>query len=129
MIECHYEAARLSNDGALYPTGVWYVNRAASSRENIMAEEMISKEVLLNRLRRIEGQIRGIEKMIEDGRECESIITQLGAAHAAIESVGGLMLRNYMKICFNKNTPECASVESLARAIAIWGRVHIGDKT
>jgi DNA-binding FrmR family transcriptional regulator len=94
-----------------------------------MAEETISKEVLLNRLRRVEGQIRGIEKMIGDGRDCESIITQLGAVHAAIEGVGGLMLRNYMKICFNRKIPECASIESLARAIAIWGRVHVGDKT
>ena len=94
-----------------------------------MAEETISKEVLLNRLRRVEGQIRGVERMIEDGRDCESIITQLGAAHAAIEGVGGLLLRNYMKICFNKKTTECANIESLARAIAIWGRVHIGDKT
>jgi DNA-binding FrmR family transcriptional regulator len=93
-----------------------------------MTEQTISKEVLSNRLRRVEGQILGIEKMIEDGRDCESIITQLGAIHAAIESLGGLMLRNYMKICFNKNTPECADIESLARAIAIWGRVHIGDK-
>jgi DNA-binding FrmR family transcriptional regulator len=94
-----------------------------------MAEQTISKGVLLNRLRRVEGQIRGIERMIEDGRDCESIITQLGAVHAAVESVGGLLLRNYMKICFNKNAPECANIESLARAIAIWGRVHIGDKT
>jgi len=34
-----------------------------------------------------------------------------------------------MKICFNKKTPECADIESLERAIAIWSRVHIGDKT
>lgn len=94
-----------------------------------MAEETTSKEVLLNRLKRVEGQIRGIERMIEDGRDCESIITQLGAVHAAIESVGGLMLRNYMKICFKESAPECANIESLARAIAIWGRVHVGDKT
>ena len=94
-----------------------------------MAEQTISKKALLNRLRRVEGQIRGIERMIEDGRDCESIITQLGAVHAAIEGVGGLLLRNYMKICFNKKTPEYSNIESLARAIAIWGRVHIGDKT
>jgi DNA-binding FrmR family transcriptional regulator len=95
----------------------------------MMAEQTVSKEVLLNRLRRIEGQIRGVQRMIEDGRDCESIITQLGAVHAAVEGVGGLMLKNYMMICFNKKTPECANIESLARAIAIWGRVHIGDKT
>jgi DNA-binding FrmR family transcriptional regulator len=94
-----------------------------------MVEETISKGVLLNRLKRLEGQIRGIERMIEDGRDCESIITQLGAVHAAIGGVGGLLLRNYMKICFNKKTTESADIESLARAIAIWGRVHIGDET
>lgn len=93
-----------------------------------MAEEAVSKEILLNRLKRVEGQVRGIERMIEEGRDCESIITQLGAVRAAIEGVGGLLLRNYMQICFNKKTPECADIESLARAIAIWGRVHIGDK-
>ena len=93
-----------------------------------MADEAVSKEISLKRPKRIEGQVRGIEKMIEDGRDCESVITQLGAVRSAIEGVGGLLLRNYMKICFNKKTPECLDIESLARAIAIWGRVHIGDK-
>jgi len=80
-------------------------------------------------LKRIEGQIRSIEKMIENGRDCESIITQMGAVRAAIGGVGALLLRNYMKICFNEETLECADIESLARAIAIWGRVHTSDKT
>jgi DNA-binding FrmR family transcriptional regulator len=88
----------------------------------------ISQEVLLNRLKRIEGQVRGIERMIEDGRECESIITQLRAVRSATESVGTLLLSNYTKLCFGKETPECADIESLARAIAIWSQVHIGDK-
>jgi DNA-binding FrmR family transcriptional regulator len=92
-----------------------------------MAEETISKEVMLNRLRRIEGQVRGVERMIEDGRDCESIITQLGAVRSATESVAALLLRNYMKLCFDSQTPQCSSIESLARAIAIWSRVHIGD--
>ena len=60
-----------------------------------MADEAISKEVLLRRLKRVEGQIRGIQKMIENGRDCESVITQLGAVRAAIEGVGGLILKNY----------------------------------
>jgi len=93
-----------------------------------MVEEAVSKEISLKRPKRIEGQVRGIEKMIEDDRDCESVITQLGAVRSAIEGVGGLLLRNYMKICFNKKTPECPAIESLAPAIAIWGRVHIGDK-
>ena len=93
-----------------------------------MTNEAISKEVLLKRLKRAEGQIRGVQKMIENGRDCESVITQLGAVRSAIEGVGGLILKNYMKICFrDEQAPECLDVESLARAIAIWGKVHLHD--
>jgi len=94
----------------------------------MMTNEAISKEVLLKRLKRAEGQIRGVQKMIENGRDCESVITQLGAVRSAIEGVGGLILKNYMKICFrDEQAPECLDVESLARAIAIWGKVHLHD--
>jgi DNA-binding FrmR family transcriptional regulator len=93
-----------------------------------MVEEPVSKETLLKRLKRAEGQIRGIQKMIEDGRECESIITQLAAVRSAIEGIAGLILNNYMKICFRGETaPACVDIESLARAISIWGGVHVGD--
>jgi DNA-binding FrmR family transcriptional regulator len=91
-----------------------------------MVEEPISKETLLQRLKRAEGQVRGIQKMIESGRQCEDIITQLAAVRSAIEGIAGLVLKNYMKICFEDETAsECVDIESLARAIAIWGRVHV----
>jgi DNA-binding FrmR family transcriptional regulator len=95
-----------------------------------MVDEPVSREMLLQRLKRAEGQIRGIQKMIESGRECEEIVTQLAAVRSAIEGIAGLVLKNYMKICFNGETAsECVDVESLARAIAIWGRVHVGDQS
>ncbi len=91
-----------------------------------MVDEAVSKETLLKRLKRAEGQIRGIQKMIENGRECESVITQLAAVRSAVDGVAGIILRNYMKICFKGETaPECVDIESLARAIAIWGGVHV----
>lgn len=94
-----------------------------------MSREEISREVLVNRLKRIEGQTRGIQKMIENERDCEDILTQLAAVRSAIESVGALVLNNYVSFCFHRtgNTDECAEVETLARALAIWGRVHVGD--
>jgi DNA-binding FrmR family transcriptional regulator len=94
-----------------------------------MVEESVSKETLKQRLKRAEGQIRGIEKMIDSGRECEAIITQLAAVRSAIEGIAALLLKNYMKLCFEGETAtECVDVESLARAIAIWGRVHVGGR-
>ena len=95
-----------------------------------MAEEVASKEMVLRRLKRIEGQIRGIEKMVESGRECESIITQLSAVRSAVEGVGGLVLNNYMNLCFRgAGESDEAGICSLARAIGIWGRVRVGDIT
>lgn len=95
-----------------------------------MAQEAAIEEILVRRLKKIEGQVRGIQKMIQNGRGCESIITQLGAVRSAIEGVGALLLNNYMKLCFSKGPKaESASIDSLARAIAIWGRVRVGDHT
>ena len=93
-----------------------------------MADEVISKDVLINRLKRIEGQVRGLQKMIDNGRDCESILTQLAAVRSAIESVGALVLNNYMMFCFARGSEEkSANIDSLARALAIWGRLHVGS--
>ena len=91
-------------------------------------KEELPQEMLLKRLRRIEGQVRGIQRMIVDERDCESLVTQLAAVRSAIESVGALVLNNYMKLCFRKGAEtESTSIDSLARVVAIWGRVHVGD--
>ena len=93
-----------------------------------MAEEAVSKGVLLKRLKRIEGQVRGIERMIESDRDCESIVTQLAAVRSAIESVGALVLNNYMTLCFRKGAEaESGDIDSLARVVAIWGKIRVGD--
>jgi DNA-binding FrmR family transcriptional regulator len=96
----------------------------------MVREREVSQEMLLKRLKRIEGQVRGIEKMIVAGRDCESLITQLAAIRSAVETVGALVLNNYMKLCFRKGAEsESANIDSLARVVAIWGRVRVGDQS
>jgi len=93
-----------------------------------MTRNVEPNETVLKRLKRVEGQIRGVQKMIEEGRECESVITQLAAARSAIEGVTGLVLENCTRSCFGvAGVPEHDNIESLVRAIAIWGRIHVGD--
>ncbi len=53
----------------------------------------------LNRLRRIEGQIRGLHQMVEDDRYCADIITQLAAVHKALRAVGRQVMHNHLKHC------------------------------
>jgi len=86
-----------------------------------------SNDMLLRRLKRVEGQIRGIQKMIAEDRDCVSIVMQLAAVRSGIEGVGALVLNNCMKLCFYKGPEAATDIDSLARAVAIWGRVRGGD--
>lgn len=54
---------------------------------------------LLNRLSRIEGQIRGIKAMVEDDRYCVDILTQVSAVQAALNSFNKMLLSNHIKTC------------------------------
>ena len=57
---------------------------------------------IINRLRRTEGQIRGIQKMIEDEKECIDIITQLSAVRSSIDRAMGLIVAENLKDCLEK---------------------------
>src|SRR5690606_3609784 len=57
------------------------------------------KERNLKRLRRIEGQVRGLQKMVEDDRYCADILTQISSVHEALRSVGRELVRNHLKHC------------------------------
>ena len=89
----------------------------------------VSQEALLKRLRRIEGQIRGIEKMIAEDRDCVSIVVQLAAIRSGIEGIGALVLNNCMILCFYRGADSTTDISSLSKAVAIWGRVWGDDST
>jgi len=57
------------------------------------------KVVVLKRLRRIEGQVRGIERMVEDDRYCIDVLAQVSAATAALQSVALLLLDEHLAHC------------------------------
>ena len=86
----------------------------------------VSKDTLLKRLKRVEGQLRGIQKMIDEGRDCVSIVMQLAAVRSGVEGVGALVLNNCMKLCFYKGPDATTNIDSLSKAVEIWGRVRSG---
>ena len=63
------------------------------------------KDVLL-RLRRIEGQLRGIQRMVEEGVPCADILTQVAAVTAAVKKVGKVIVQTYIEECLNKTQEE-----------------------
>jgi DNA-binding FrmR family transcriptional regulator len=57
------------------------------------------KERNLKRLRRIEGQVRGLQKMVTEDRYCADILTQISSVHEALRAVGRELMRNHLKHC------------------------------
>ena len=53
----------------------------------------------LTRLRRIEGQVRGLQRMLEEDRYCADVLTQISSVHEALRSVGRELVRNHLKHC------------------------------
>lgn len=58
-----------------------------------------TKESVGKRLRRVEGQVRGIAKMVEDDRYCIDVITQLGAVRAALRKIEEAVIRDHASHC------------------------------
>jgi DNA-binding FrmR family transcriptional regulator len=63
------------------------------------------KDVLL-RLKRIEGQLRGLQRMVEEEVPCAEILTQVAAATAAMKKVGMVMVETYLEECLQKTQAE-----------------------
>jgi len=57
------------------------------------------KDRNLKRLRRIEGQVRGLQRMVDEDRYCADILTQIASVHEALRSVGRELMRNHLKHC------------------------------
>jgi DNA-binding FrmR family transcriptional regulator len=81
-----------------------------------MSNQMTTHEAELVRLRRIEGQIRGVQKMIEEKRYCVDILTQLTSIVGAIKSVEENILERHLKGCVHQSFTK-GSKDDKARKI------------
>jgi len=67
--------------------------------ETAVAVDSDIKDRNLKRLRRIEGQVRGLQKMVDEERYCAEILTQISSVHEALRSVSRELMRNHLKHC------------------------------
>jgi len=82
-----------------------------------------NKEQVLKRLKRAEGQIRGISKMVEEDKYCIDILTQIGAAQAALDKVALELLRDHTKHCLTNDTVHGSTEEKTTELIDAVGRL------
>lgn len=77
------------------------------------------RKQIINRLKRLEGQIRGLQSMIESGKECEAVLTQIMAAKSALNQVGLHIIGHSMKSCLIDDTDKSRD-ELIDEAIAVF---------
>lgn len=90
---------------------------------DIRQEEILEKATpaLLSRLRRIEGQARGLQRMIEEKRDCQEVVTQVAALKAAVEQVGvtvvGCLLESAIRQAVEDGTDTAQAIEAAKKML------------
>ncbi|RPF53241.1 metal-sensing transcriptional repressor [Aquisalibacillus elongatus] len=80
--------------------------KMVDQEEPVVPRTNSEKEAMANRLKRIEGQVRGLQKMVEEDRYCVDVLVQISAVKAALDKVGYQMLERHAKMCVTNAVKE-----------------------
>jgi DNA-binding FrmR family transcriptional regulator len=89
------------------PSGVAYTPRGMYDEAVELSEDTLDD--LIRRLRRVEGQVRGVQQMLTDRRDCRDVVTQLSAANKALEQAGFVLVAAGLTWCLED--PERSAAE------------------
>ena len=104
----------------LYPWGVCQEKRG---NRTVDTQPAAPEDDIIIRLRRIEGQVRGIQRMLTGDRECEEVLTQLMAARSSIDQVGLLLIERHIERCLLRDLEmDADSLRKVKEALQMWTR-------
>ncbi len=75
---------------------------------------------MMNRLARIEGQVRGLQRMIEEGKDCEAVLTQVAAVKSALDRVGVFLISHRMRECLQAKVSSEVSPDAIEEAFDVF---------
>ncbi len=82
-----------------------------------------AKTKLINRLKRLEGQVRGLQRMVDEERDCSEILTLLSGVRSALNATGDLVLETYIEACYGPAQGDTnvrdADLDALVRAVKL----------
>jgi DNA-binding FrmR family transcriptional regulator len=84
-----------------------------------------TKDALAKRLRRIEGQVRGLQKMVDEERYCADILIQIASVQEALRSVGKLLLQNHLTHCVTgamRSGDPAETQRVVDEIVELWGK-------
>jgi CsoR family transcriptional regulator, copper-sensing transcriptional repressor len=99
------------------PTTVTPPTHRSPTRRCVLEDE--AQRRVLHRLRRLEGQVRGLQHMIEDGRSCREVLTLLAGVRSALNATGDLILERYVESCSLDLQRGEASVRELVDVVKL----------
>lgn len=91
-----------------------------------MGHHVHDSDAITKRLKRIEGQVRGIIKMIENDKPCEDILIQIGSAKAALHKTGQVILEGHLHHCVIdgiRNGDDEETIRKLSAALEQFSRI------
>jgi len=77
------------------------------------------KATIINRLRRLEGQVRGLERMVDEDRSCQEVLTLLSGVRSALDSTADVILEHYLESCQTELAQGEADIKELIRAVKL----------
>jgi CsoR family transcriptional regulator, copper-sensing transcriptional repressor len=77
------------------------------------------KAKILNRLKRLEGQVRGLHKMVEEERDCHDILTLVSGIRSALNATGDIILATYLEKCQTDLKKGRANIDKLLEAVKL----------
>ena len=87
-----------------------------------MTEATASDKAIRDRLKRAEGQLGGVVRMLDEGRACEDVVTQLMAVRSAVDRAAGELVMAHIDECIARLPPEQVK-ETVGRAVKMLGRL------
>ena len=97
---------------------------ASSSGRKAVGVDPAIKTSNLRRLRRIEGQIRGLQRMVEEDRYCADILTQVSSAQEALRAVARALMRNHLAHCATYAIRSCSTEDRQAMYDELLGMIY-----
>ncbi len=71
------------------------------------SETYPTRDQLITRLRRAEGQLRGVQRMLDEGDDCKKVLSQLAAVKSAVDQVGLLLISENLRSCVSEGGADC----------------------
>lgn len=94
------------------------MSKTASKPQDNIENRML----VLNRLKRLEGQVRGLQKMVEEGRECREVLTLLAGIKSALDATGDVIFEAYLEECQASLSRGKADTKAIAEAVRLLRR-------